>query len=145
MGYGSCKEKNTHWGVETVKLRAAAARSPGDVVRMGTGHSDGCPVDITLADDTNIYRVAVAQETIASGSVGLYAWKGTVPITVPSGNYTAGNGVKVLDAALADSGAAATAFDALPTNISFGCIVTGGTSVTEITVTLHGDQFTATT
>lgn len=145
MGFGSVVGSNKHWGVETIKLRAAAARAKGDVVRIGTGHADGVFADISLADDTNLYRVAVANEGAASGDVYEAVVKGTVDITVPSGNYTAGHGVKVLDGALASTGAAATAYDDLAANISLGIIVVGGTSVTTITVTLTGDRITATT
>lgn len=136
---------NKFWGQETIKLRAAAARSKGDVVRISTGHADGVFADVSLADDTNLYRVAVALENAASGDTYEACYKGTVVMTVPSGNYTAGHGVKVLDGALASTGAAATAFDDLAANISMGIITVGGTSVTEITVTLTGDRITATT
>lgn len=136
---------STHVSADTTTLRAAAARTKGTVVRIGTGHSSGCWTDIALADDTNLYRVAVVAQDVASGGTYQAITKGTCKITVPSGNYTAGNGVKILDGALADSGAAATAPDDLAANISLGVIVVGGTSVTEITVTLHGDRITATT
>ncbi len=145
MAIAQCTPANTHWSQETAKLRAAAARTKGTVVRMGTGHTSGAYTDIALADDTNLYRVAVVNEDCASGAVYEAVVKGTVKITVPSGNYTVGNGVKIFDGALADSGAAATAPDDLAANISIGVIVVGGTSVTEITVTLHGDRVTATT
>lgn len=128
-----------------VKLRAAAARTAGDIVRISTGHSDGVNADVALADDTNVYRVAVALEGIASGSVGLYAVEGTVRATVPSGNYTAGNGLDILDGAVRDSGAAAEAQTYQTTQNDFACILVGGTSVTEVTATLYGGPITAQT
>ncbi len=145
MSLGQATESNKHNSVKTMHLRAAAARTKGTVVRIGTGHTSGCFTDVTLADDTNLYRVAVVNQDCASGAIYEAVTEGTVKITVPSGNYTVGNGVKILDGALADSGAAATAPDDLAANISIGCIVVGGTAVTEITVSLHGDRVTATT
>ena len=130
---------------ELILLRAAAARTKGTVVRISTGHSDGVNADIALADDTNVYRVAVVAADAASGTIYPAVLRGTCAITVPSGTYTAGHGVKVLDGALASTGAAAVARDALSTNTGFAIINVGGTSVTEITVTLFGDAFTATT
>jgi hypothetical protein len=145
MSLGQATETNKHNSVKTMHLRAAAARTKGTVVRIGTGHTTGCWTDISLADDTNLYRVAVVNQDCVSGAIYEAVTEGTVKITVPSGNYTVGNGVKILDGALADSAAAATAPDDLAANISIGCIVVGGTAVTEITVSLHGDRVTATT
>lgn len=144
MAMTSCLAHNRDWSVKTIKLRAAAARSKGDPVRIGTGHSSGTWTDISLASDTNLYRVAVALESAASGDVYEAAVQGTVDVTVPSGTYTAGNGVKVQGGALADTATAATAYDDLAANISLGCIAVGGTTVTSIKVTLTGDRITAT-
>ena len=46
---------------------------------------------------------------------------------------------------LTDSGGAASANDDLPANTSIGVILVGGTTVTEITVSLYGSVITATT
>lgn len=129
---------------ETEILEAAAARTSGDVVRISTGGSNGVNVDVALADDTNVYRVAVAP-SCDSGDIKAYVVKGTVKCTVPSGTYTAGNGLHILDGALADSGAAAEAPNGVTTNNDVGVILEGGTSVTEITVTLYGTAVTAQT
>lgn len=136
---------NNYQSVETKKLRAAAARTKGDVVRISTGHTAGVNADVSIADDTNVYRVAVALENAASGDVYNVAVKGTVPVTVPSGNYTAGDGLDILDGAVRDSTAAAEANSGISTLNDFAIIVTGGTSVTEVTATLFGDPITAQT
>lgn len=145
MSSSTLKPTKKHCDTRKIKLRAAAARTKGTPVRCSTGHADGVFADVTIADDTNVYRIAVPTTNAASGEIYEAIWMGTCDITVPSGNYTAGNGLKVLDGAIADSGSAATAFDDLSTNISFGVIAVGGTSVTKITATLTGDKFTATT
>jgi hypothetical protein len=84
-------------------------------------------------------------ESCASGDVYEAAIKGTVVATVGSGTYVVGDGVKVLDGAVKPLAAAAQAYDDLSTNTCFGICLTAGTSITEITVTLYGDRFTATT
>ena len=145
MGETQVTAHERNWPVSCIRLRAAAARVKGDIVRIGTGHTDGVNVDISLADDTNVYRVAVAMEDAASGATYMAAYMGTVKCTVPSATYTAGDGLKVHNGAVADTATAATAFDNLSTNACFGCIAVGGTTVTEITATLYGDQHTATT
>src|SRR3990167_10947005 len=120
MSSSIAKKTNKHCDTHKIKLRAAAARSKGDVVRISTGHSDGVWADVSLADDTNVYRVAVCTQKAASGEIYEAVWMGTVDITVPSGTYTAGDGLKVLDGAIASTATAATAFDDLSTNVSFG-------------------------
>lgn len=124
-------------------LKAAAARSKGDVVRV-KATSAGL-VDATLADDTDLYRVAVASKDVASADYAPYVTKGPVYITVASGNYTAGHGVKILDGAVASTGATAAQPGSGEASTSFGVILIGGTSVTSIEVLLYGDVFTATT
>ncbi len=145
MAVAQCNAANKDWSVETIKLRAAAARTKGDCVRIGTGHTSGTFTDITLADDTNLYRVAVCLESCASGAVYEAAYKGTVDMTVPAGTWVVGDGVKVFDGALTPSAAAATAFDDLAANISLGVVNVGGVNPGSIRVTLTGDRITATT
>ena len=125
--------------------KASAARSQGDVVYLGMDSSGW--VDITRADDALVHHVAVADQSIASGDKGQYVVEGEVKITVPSGNYTAGHGLLILDGAIASTGAAfpAAAGVAGDAQTVFAAIKTGGTAVTEITVILHGKSFTATT
>lgn len=145
MGFTSTVASKKHWGVQTIKLRAAAARSKGDIIRISTGHADGALADVAIADDTNVYRVAVVMQSAASGDVYEAAIRGMVKATVPSGDYTAGNGLHILNGAVADSGAAAEAFTGVSTANDFAVIVEGGTSVTEVTVNLYGDPITAQT
>lgn len=144
MSY-ACITDVDNQAVETVMLQAAAARTKGDVVRISTGTSDGVPVDLTLADDTNIYRVAVALQDIASGDVGMYAVKGTVTCTVTSDNYTAGHGLHILNGTVLNSDAAAEAPTGEATLNDFAIVETGGTAVTSVVATLYGDAITAQT
>lgn len=125
------------------QLKATAARLKGAVVRIKADSSG--PIDATLADDTNIYRVAVASKDIASGDYAPYICKGPVKITVASGNYTAGHGLLILDGAVASSGATAAQPGSGQAATNFAVILVGGTAVTEIEVLLYGDCFTATT
>lgn len=128
--------------VKTRLLQASSARSAGDVVVISTGTTDGVNADASLATNTNVYKVAVALEDIASGEVGLYATEGTVRCTVPSGTYTAGNGLHVKTGAVADSGAAAEDSTGEAANNDFAIIHTGGTTVTEVIATLFNVPIT---
>jgi len=131
--------------VETIRLRAAAARTKGDVVRIGVGHTDGARVDITLADDTNVYTVAVANQDIASGSIGEYVVKGTVQCTVTSDTYTAGHGLHILNGTVLNSDAVFEAYTGVVTLNDFAQVEEAGTAVTTIRATLTGRPFTAQT
>jgi len=130
---------------KTIKLEAAAARTRGDVVRIGVGGSTGANVDITLADDTNIYTVAVCNENAATGDVYEAIVQGTTVMTVTSDTYTVGNGVHLLNGTVLNSDAAAEAPTGISTLNDFGVVLVGGTAVTEITATLYGDAVTAQT
>lgn len=145
MSIGQVVGGAAYESVETVKLKAAANRSPGDVVRISTGTTNGVCADLTIADNTNVYTVAVVLESASTNDVYLAARKGTVKVTVPSGNYTAGNGLDILDGAVRDSTAAAEAPTGVSTLNDFAVIVTGGTSVTEVVATLYGSAITAQT
>lgn len=140
IAHGSLKAQQ-----KTVYAKSADDRSKGDAVYLGMD-SDGL-VDITLADDALVHCIAVADQDIASGEAGNYVCQGEVVMTVPSGNYVAGNGLHILDGAIADTSAAfpAAAGVAGEAQTVFGVIKVGGTTVTEITVVLHGKAFTATT
>jgi hypothetical protein len=129
--------------VETEIVDAAAARTKGDVVRIGSSATG--IVDVSLADDTNVYRVGVVLHDAASGDKYLCATKGPVSATVPSATYTAANGLDILDGAVRDSTAAAEKPNGLSANNDFGVIMTGGTTVTSVTVYLYGDAVTAQT
>ena len=125
-------------------FRAAAARVKGDVVRISTGHTSGYWTDVTLADDTSVYRVAVAAQDIASGAIGAYVTAGTCVCTVPSATYTVGDGLEILDGAVAGA-ATAEAPTGQTTLNDFAVIKVGGTTVTSVTATLHGFPITART
>ena len=131
--------------VQVMYIRAAAARSKGDLVRISTGHTSGVWVDVALADNTDVYRVAVCNQQVASGSIYQAVVKGTTSVTVPSATYTAGDGLDILDGAVRDSTAAAEAPTGQTTINDFAVILTGGTTVTSVVATLHGFPITAQT
>lgn len=101
---------------------------------------------LALFDDATVHHLCVAAEDVPNGEVGLFQVGGRTEMTVPSGNYTAGNGFGVTNGAIVDSSAvfpaAGLAGDA---QTVAGVITTGGTAVTEITVELHGKAFTSQT
>lgn len=130
---------------ETMKLRAAAARTKGDIVRIGVGHVDGAMVDITLADDTDVYMVAVAKEDIASGEIGEYIWRGRAQCTVTSDNYTRGHGLHLLNGTVLNSDAVAEARTGINTLNDFALVLEDGTAATTIEADLFGYAVTAQT
>lgn len=129
-----------------IKLVAAAARTKGDFVAISTGNTTyGINNDATLADGTTPTRYAVAAQDAASGAPYSAVEKGTVRVNVASGTYTTGHGLKVHDGVLVTTGSAAgDATGEIGDNL-VGIIKTGGTTVTEITVTLYGYAITPTT
>lgn len=145
MSVGQAVAGAAYVSAETGKLQASAARTKGDIVRISTGTTNGVNDDLTLADDTNVYRVAVWAQNAADNEVGEVYVKGTVTMTVPSGTYTAGHGLHIVDGAVADSTAAAEDASGEVANNDFAIIVVGGTSVTEVTATLYGVAITAQT
>lgn len=125
-----------------ITMKAASARSPGDGVYISMG-SDG-NVDLTIANNAAVHYFAIADMTIASGAFGLYCVKGGHVLTVPSATYTAGHGLLVTTGAIVDSTAVYPAAGvAGEAKTNFGVICVGGTSVTSITVGLHGTSFTS--
>lgn len=105
------------------------------------------PRAIALAAAGGYYRVGVVDNDRAStetsctpaGEILTATWgyvkvKGRVATTVASATYVAGRVVKVSTAAVTEVAAGATG--ALK---DFGIIITGGTTVTTITVDLFGD------
>lgn len=122
--------------------KASAARTAGDLVYL-TADETGMK-DAALADDTTIHLLGVAQASIASGARGLYKVQGLCDVTVPSGNYTAGHGLKLLDGAIASTGATAAGIAGEASTV-FAAIATGGTSVTTCSVYLYGQKITGTT
>ena len=122
-------------------VKAASARSAGDGVYLDMD-TDGY-VDLTIASNAAVHIFAVAPD-VAVGKGGNYTTEGEVTLTVPSGTYTAGNGLKVTTGVIVDSaGAFAAAGLAGDAQLEFGVIKVGGVSVTEITVVLHGLPFTS--
>lgn len=130
-------------GQEILLMTSAAARTKGDVVRIGS--SSAGLLDVTLADDTDVYKLAVANQDIASGVIGEYVVKGEVTCTVTSDNYTAGHGLHMLNGTVLNSDATAEKPNAAPANNDFAVVITGGTAVTEVVAYLYGDPITAQT
>lgn len=127
-----------------VTAQAAAARTRGDVVYL-TCTSVGL-LDVTLVDDTNIYYVAVAAENIASGARGTYQVAGRCDyLTSPSLSVAAGDGLLILDGAVADAGTTAQRPNGVVTNTHFACQLTATTASTTQDVYLYGQPITATT
>lgn len=128
---------------EYITLKAAAARAKGDVVRIGSS-AEGL-VDVSLADDTDLYRLAVADQDIASGNRGVYQIKGRATITTPSLSVAAGDGLLVLNGAVGDSGTTAQKPNGVQANTDFAVCLTASTSSTTQDVYLYGETITATT
>lgn len=129
--------------IQTTYLYASAAVTKGSILKMGAG-ANGFEV-AAIADDTLVYKPVVALENVEAGSYGLFAVAGPVVATVPSGNYTAGNGVDILNGAVRDSTAAAEVPNGVLSQNDFGRVLVGGTSVTQITILLYPFSVTAQT
>jgi len=85
-----------------------------------------------LASDASQQQVVIAAEPCAAGAKGEYYIKGSgITLTVPSGTYTAGDGLQIVGGAVADTGSAFAY-----TRNEFAAVETGGASTTSITVTL---------
>lgn len=139
---GSYKEE----AIKEIPLRAAAARVAGDVVRVGVGHVDGAHVDISIADNTDVYRVAVALESAASGDIYRAAVEGTVKATVSSDTYTRGHGLHILNGTVLNSDAVAEAPTGASTLNDFALVLEDGAAgTTSIKCNLRGDAITAQT
>lgn len=128
---------------EYVFLKAAVARTKGDIVRIGS--SSAGIIDVSLADNTDVYRVAVAAQDIASGSWGLYQVKGPCTVTTPSITSVAGQALDILDGAVRASGATAEKPNGVTSNNDFCVVLTAATSSTSHDVCLYGDPITAQT
>ncbi len=128
---------------EYIWLKAAAARVKGAVVRIGS--TSAGLVDVSLADNTDVYKVAVAHQDIASGDYGLYQTKGRCTITTPSITTVAGDGVDILDGAVRASTTTAEKPTGVSTLNDFGVVLTAATSSTSHDVYLYGDAITAQT
>jgi hypothetical protein len=124
-------------------MQAASARTKGDVVRVGS--SAVGLVDVSIADDTDVYRVAVADMDIASGARGRYQITGRCTITSPSLSVAAGDGLLILDGAVADSATTAQKPSGVTSNTHFAVNITASTSATTQDVFLYGDGITGTT
>jgi hypothetical protein len=147
MSLGAVSDQVHGPGKDTEKsyitMQAAAARTKGDVVRVGS--SAVGLLDVTLADDTNVYRVAVADMDIASGARGRYQVTGRCTLTSPSLSVAAGDGLLLLDGVVADAGTTAQKPNGAEANTHFAVCLTASTSGTTQDVFLYGDAVTATT
>ena len=130
-------------GEEYIYMKSAAARVAGDVVKVQS--SSAGLVDASQADDTNIYFVAVATKTMASGDAGWYQIKGRCTITTPSITTTAGHGLLMLNGAIADSSTTAQQPTGAVTNTDFAVVMTAATSSVSQDVYLYGLPITGTT
>jgi hypothetical protein len=127
---------------EYFTMRAAAARTKGDAVYM-TMDAQGY-LDLTIASNAAVHRIAVAAQNIASGDRGLYCVRGPCTLTVPSATYTEGNGLQVTTGAIAAGSGFPAAGVAGQAQVVFGVVSTAASgTITSITATLHGDPFTS--
>lgn len=127
-----------------VTARASAARTRGDVVKLSCT-ANGL-VDVSLDDVTTIWYVMVAAEDIASGERGTYQVSGRCDyLTSPSLSVAAGDGLLILDGAVADSGTTAQQPNGVTTATHFACQLTATTSSTTQDVYLYGQPITFTT
>lgn len=147
MPLGDVPESSHGPGKDTgrsyIVMQASAARSKGDLVRVGSS-AQGL-VDVSIADDTNVYRVAVAAGTIASGDRGLYQITGRCSVTTPSITSVAGDGLDILNGAIRASTTTAEKPNGLSTNNDFCVVLTAATSATSHDVFLYGDPITGQT
>jgi hypothetical protein len=123
-----------------LKMKASADRSKGDAVYIDMD-SDGF-VDLTIASNTTVHYIAVANENITSGDTGDYVIQGEVKINVTEALYTAGNGLNVTTGAIVDGGAYPAGGVADEAQTDFGVIKTTETTTTVLAV-LHGEPFTS--
>jgi len=127
-----------------ITARAAAARTRGDPVTL-SATADGV-VDVSLVDGTAVHYFAVAAENIASGERGTYQIAGRCDyLTTPSLSVAAGDGLLILDGAVADSGVTAQVPNGVVTNTHIGVQLTATTAATVQDVYLYGQPFTNTT
>lgn len=127
-----------------VTARAAAARTRGDPVTLSVT-ANGL-VDVSLVDGTSVHYFAVAAEDIASGERGTYQVAGRCDyLTTPSLSVAAGDGLLVLDGAVADSNTTAQVPNGVTTNTHFACQLTATTAATVQDCYLYGQPFTNTT
>lgn len=143
--FGKTQDIPNYSSNETYKalLYTASALSKGAIRKLTVGANGFTAA--AIADDTTVYKVVVAAEDIEAGTQGLFYMAGPCVATVPSGNYTAANGLHVLNGAVADSGAAAELPNGVTSQNDFAYIVTGGTSVTSVTITLYPSAITGQT
>jgi hypothetical protein len=120
-----------------ITMQAAAARTKGDVVRIGS--SAVGLLDVSLASNTESYRVAVADQNIASGDRGRYQLTGRCTITTPSITTVAGEAVDVHTGAVRASTATAEKPNGVVTNNDFAVVLTAATTATSHDVFLYGD------
>lgn len=118
-----------------VKNDTGGDLSAGYIGRLDGGTTDGFEVVALLTSTTNRQKVLVLKDDIADGDFGrAYVSGDGITATVASGNYTAGNALRVDDSsnAVVDGGAAFS----LDNTTDFAEVNVGGTSVTSITINM---------
>jgi len=124
--------------VDTIRLRASAARAQGDVVWIAAPSAAGeVLADLVVSSSATTRRAAVALHAIDNGSIGLYAVRGPVQMTVTSGNFTLGHGIETDNAAVEDTAAPAVVNGAVA-NVDFAVALESGTAVTTLKAYLLG-------
>jgi len=103
-----------------------------------TGTND--PTVGAAVDGAFYNLVAVPSRALSTGDKDWFQIQGSCVITVPSATYVAARGLKIHDAAVTEMGAAHT-----NSVNEFAVIITGGTTVTSITVYLQGREALGTT
>jgi hypothetical protein len=129
---------------QVVRLRAAGARSRGDIVWIAAPASAGDVLaDVAVSSSATVRRAAVALHDIASGDIGLYCVRGPVQATVTSGNFTLGEGIET-DAGNKEANGAADVSGA-ETSIHFAVALESGTTVTTLKIFMLGMPYTSNT
>jgi len=131
---------------EVVRMRAASARTKGDVVYMDMGITG--LIDMSVGDDNTVHFAAVAAHDIASGEHGLYYVQGYCDAKIDSSGTTAviGDGIDVLNGVVAptdaDFGSGGVAGEAQQT---LGVVLETSSANEIVLICLHGKAFTAQT
>lgn len=132
-------------GQEIISVRAAAARTTGDIVWLAApSAAGGVLADVAVSSSASVRRAAVWVQDCASGAVGLVCVRGPVQATVTSGNFTLGHGIETDGGNKEDSGSAANVSCA-EANTDFAVALESGTTVTTLKIYLLGEPYTSST
>lgn len=130
---------------EVIAVRAAAARTTGDVVWLAAPSAAGNVLaDVAVSSSASVRRAAVWVQDCASGDIGLVCVRGPVQATVTSGNFVLGHGIETDGGNVEDSGSAAVV-DGAVANGDFAVALESGTTVTTLKIYLLGMSYTSTT